>query len=70
MRSVPAIDATAMNSLEQLHEKCKEKNVRLILSHVNAQPMKAMEKAGFVEKVGEENFCNHIDQALEMAQTM
>lgn len=68
MRSVPAIDATAMNSLEQVFAKCKEKNVRLILSHVNEQPMRAMEKAGFVEAVGAENFCDHIDAALELAK--
>ena len=68
MRSVPAIDATAMNSLEQLLKKCKEKKVRLILSHVNEQPMRAMEKAGFVEAVGAENFCDHIDTALELAK--
>ncbi len=70
MRSVPAIDATAMNSLEQVYAKCQEKNVRLILSHVNEQPMRAMEKAGFVEAVGAENFCNHIDDALEKASCL
>ena len=68
MRSVPAIDATAMNSLEQVYAKCRGKKVRLILSHVNAQPMKAMEKAGLVEKIGAENFCDHIDSALELAK--
>ncbi len=67
MRSVPALDATAMRSLEMLYDDCKKKNVRLIFSHVNEQPMKTMEKDGFVEKVGKENFCAHIDDALELA---
>jgi SulP family sulfate permease len=26
-----------------------------------------MEKAGFVEKIGKDNFCKHIDDALEKA---
>lgn len=42
----------------------------LILSHVNEQPMKVMEKAGFIEKAGRENFCENIDKALERASTL
>ena len=67
MRSVPAIDASAMASLERLHKKCKEKDVTLILSHVNTQPLNAMKKSGFFDKVGRNNFCNHIDDALKVA---
>ncbi len=67
MRGVPAIDATAMHSLEQLYEKCKEHNVQLVFSHVNEQPMNSMEKAGFVEMVGKENFQPHIEDALKRA---
>ena len=68
MRSVNAIDATAMHSLEQLQEKCVKKKIKLILSHVNEQPMRIMEKAGFVEKIGKEYFCEHIDDALAKAE--
>ncbi len=68
MRSVNAIDATAMHSLEQLQEKCEKKKIKLILSHVNEQPMRIMEKAGFVEKIGKEYFCEHIDDALAKAE--
>ena len=64
MRAVSAIDATAMNSLEQLYKKCKSKGVVLVLSHVNEQPLHAMQKSGFYDKVGAENFCAHIDDAL------
>lgn len=67
MRSVNAIDATAMHSLEQLLEKCEKKNIKLILSHVNEQPMRIMEKAGFVDKIGREYFCEHIDDAIAKA---
>lgn len=67
MRGVPALDATAMHSLEQLYGTCKKKDITLVFSHVNEQPYHTMEKAGFVEKVGKENFCAHIDEALERA---
>lgn len=68
MRSVNAIDATAMHSLEQLYEKYEQKNIQIILSHVNGQPKAVMEKSGFAAKVGAKNFCAHIDEALERAK--
>lgn len=68
MRSVNAIDATAMHSLEQLYESYDKKNIQIILSHVNEQPMTVMEKSGFVKKIGSENFCTHIDVALDRAK--
>ena len=70
MRGVPAIDSTAMNALLALYNKCKKEGIVLILSHVNEQPMHAMQKAGFTELVGEENFCKNIDAAIERAEML
>lgn len=70
MRSVNAIDATAMHALEQLKEKCEKKKITLILSHLNEQPMRIMKKAGFDERIGAENLCGHIDDALARAQVL
>lgn len=67
MRAVPAADSTAMNSMTALYERCKKNGVTLILSHVNEQPMRAMEKAGFVDLMGRENFCRNIEEALDHA---
>lgn len=69
MRSVPAIDSTAMNYLNELADLCDKKNIRLIFSHVNEQPMKVMERSGFVDRIGRENFAIHIDEALEKAES-
>lgn len=67
MRSVPALDTTAMRSIEQLYQRCKEHKVTMILSHVNSQPLHTMEKAQFTEKIGHDNICDNIDAALERA---
>ena len=67
MRSVPSMDSTAMNFLDILYKKCKERDITLILSHVNPQPLELMKKSGFYDKVGENNFCPHIDDALKLA---
>lgn len=70
MRSVNAIDATAVHNLETLLSKCEKRKIHVILSHVNEQPMHVLEKAGFVERVGVENFCSHIDDALQRAEDL
>ena len=70
MRGVNSIDATAMNALEKLFDKCQKKSVTLILSHVNKQPRKLMNNVGFTTKIGKENFCLHIDDALERAKVI
>ena len=70
MRSVGALDATAIHFFEQFYEKCQKKNIKLIMSHVNEQPMHVMKKAGFDVLVGEENFCAHIDDALKRAEEL
>jgi SulP family sulfate permease len=70
MRAVNALDATAMHSLEELCGKLQKKGIVVVFSHVNEQPMHVMQKAGFVEKIGQENFCEHIDAALERASVI
>lgn len=70
MRGVPAVDATAMHSLELLYERCKRHHVQMIFSHVNEQPYRTMEKDGFVDKIGKDNFCPHIDDAIRRAEEL
>ena len=57
-------------ALEQLYDSFRAKGIQIILSHVNEQPRSVMDKAGFTEKIGEENFCIHIDEALERAHLL
>ena len=70
MRGVPALDASAMHAMEGLFDRCKEANIQMVFSHVNEQPMKTMEKCGFVDKVGRENFKPHIDDAIAWASSI
>ena len=70
MRSVPAIDASAMKCLHELAERAKKKNIHLIFSHVNEQPMKVMKKDGFYELIGKENFHENIVDALDYAEAL
>ncbi len=68
MRNVPALDATAMRSLNEIYSICKHSDRTLLLSHTNEQPLSVMKKAGFIDKVGEEHFLANIDEALAYAE--
>ena len=70
MRSVPAMDATALRTLENVFDTCKKNNTALIFSHVNMQPYSVMEKSGFIDKVGKDKFCKNIDEALKLAESL
>lgn len=68
MRSVPAIDATGIHSFESILRQCKKDGKTLILSHVNEQPMKTLEKSGMAQEIGKENICINIDAAILRAE--
>ena len=67
MRSVPALDITALNTLRKIHKECEEKDIFLIFSHVLDQPYKTMQKNGFVTEIGENHFVAKISDALILA---
>ena len=70
MRNSPAIDASALRAIEGVYDYCQKRGITLLFSHVNEQPLAAMQKANFYEKVGEENFIENIDEALEYAEKL
>ena len=69
MRAVPAIDASAMRKLRELIERTRKKGIQVVFSHVNEQPRKVMEKDGFIDYVGAENFRENIMDAISFAES-
>ncbi|WP_407350839.1 sulfate permease [Lactococcus garvieae] len=67
MRNVPTMDISGLEALEETFEICKKRKMTLILSHVNEQPYNVMKKAGFIEKIGQDNICKNITTSLERA---
>ena len=70
MRGVPSLDSSAMKALEDLRADCAEHGVQLIISHANEQPLRTMERAGFVDRVGREHFRANIDDAIAHAREL
>lgn len=67
MRSVPAMDVNALHALNNVWKACSKRQITLLLSHVQEQPLRMMQKAGFDHQVGNENICDNIDAALQRA---
>ncbi|MDD6857889.1 MAG: sulfate permease [Lachnospiraceae bacterium] len=70
MRSVTAVDASAMHSLHGLADRAEKKGIKLVFSHVNEQPLSVMKKDGFYERIGAENFKSDIVEALNYAEEL
>lgn len=68
MHSIPSIDISALQILEKTYESYKQRNIRVMFSHVNEQPLMVMKKSGFFDAVGKDNFASNIDEALLLAQ--
>lgn len=65
MRKVPFMDSTGLHNLESLHRISSKENIRLVLSGVNETVKGMLDKSGFAEKIGKENICGNINEALE-----
>lgn len=67
LRNMTAIDATGLQALEDLAEKCRHAGRTLILCGAPPQPARLMHQAEFEQHVGKANICADFHAALERA---
>jgi SulP family sulfate permease len=67
---VNALDTTALNALESMHEKLRRHKKHLVLSGSHTQPYFLMEKSGFLERVGAENVAADLEAAVTRAREL
>lgn len=70
MRKVSFMDSTGLHNLEELYLRSKRCGMTLVLSGVNEQVYRTLEKAGLVAMIGKENVRNHINGALARAEEL
>lgn len=70
MRKVPFMDSTGLHNLESLLRLSRKENIKVVLSGVNQNIHDMMIKTGFADKVGRDNICNNINQALYKAEEL
>ncbi|MDH6341767.1 SulP family sulfate permease [Parabacteroides sp. PFB2-12] len=64
MRKVPFMDSTGLHNLESLLRLSQAEEIQLILSGVNDTVRNLLIKSGFAEKIGKENICSNINEAV------
>jgi SulP family sulfate permease len=70
MRHVPMMDATGMKALEVAWEKMHRDGVTVLVTAIQPQPMKVMLESGLADRIGIDNFCANIDDALNTARRL
>lgn len=70
MSHVPVMDATAYNAMLMLHDLCRKHSTKLILLELNEQPFNLLKKYGFVDTIGEDNFCSTSEDAIQRANML
>ncbi len=68
--AVTALDSTALNALETLHEKLRHHKKHLVLSGAHTQPFAVMQRSGFLDRVGEANVTGDLDAAVARAREL
>ncbi len=68
MRKVPFMDSTGLHNLESLVRLSQAEHIHIILSGVNEQVHRILIKSGFETRIGAENICSNIDEAIRRAE--
>lgn len=69
-RHLLAIDATGLRALEDLLERTKKEGTTLVISGIHKQPLHMLSVSGLMDRIGPDNVCGNIDEALERARTI
>jgi SulP family sulfate permease len=68
LRNMTAIDATGLHALKMFSNRVKKSGRRLLLCGARRQPAEFLRQAEFVEHIGPENICPHVQAALVRAR--
>jgi len=68
MKNAYSIDVTALNALKQIDKRCKAQGIVILYAETNIQPMRILEKSGFIEKIGANRFFDTTDEAIKRAR--
>jgi SulP family sulfate permease len=69
-RNLLAIDATGIRAIEDLLARLTGSGTRFILSGIHKQPLFAITQAGLLDRIGEDNICGTLGEALERARAI
>ena len=69
-KSLLAIDATGLRALDDLSTTLAHQGTKFLISGIHKQPLFAIQQSGFLDRLGEDNICGTLSEALERAKTL
>jgi len=69
-RNLLAVDATGLRALDELLIQLAHQKTHFIISGIHKQPLFAMQGSGLLDRLGEDNVCGTLDEALERARVL
>ncbi len=71
MRNVPIIDATGINTINEVYKESKQKGTRLILSKVHSrQIVKKLKGARLLFSIGKANVTDTFQEAIDRSKAI
>jgi SulP family sulfate permease len=70
MRNVPAIDATGIRVLDDLHDSSVRHGIAFFIAGLHAQPLIALDRAGRLDRWGRDILAADLDDALAKAKSI
>ena len=67
LRGMSAIDSTGLGEIENLADRLRQSGRHLLLCGAKEHPAKLIHQKVFEEKIGQENICSNIQEALDRA---
>ena len=63
VKEVPTLDSTGFHALEAFYKVCKKSGTKAIFVNSDENLFRTLKKFGFIDEVGEENFCRDLGEA-------
>ena len=70
LRNTPALDATGLGALEDVTNAIRKTGRHVLVCGTRSQPLAVIRRAGFDQRLGKENVCHSVSQALERAAAL
>jgi SulP family sulfate permease len=65
-----AIDASGLRALEDLANQLSHQGTGFLISGIHKQPLFAIQQSGLLDRLGEDNLCGNLSEALERASNL
>jgi sulfate permease, SulP family len=69
-KNLLAIDATGLQALEDLLSSFRAQGTTMVISGIHKQPLFAIVQAGLMDRIGEDNVCGSLEEALGRAREL